>query len=218
MLAFFFLVPGPCASDLYVLAEPRLAIKTRSVNNCFDKTEGPSRTQYLLPSPPSHITSSFLDRIAFKMDLEELRARMNETRMDHESDESASRSLLGDKPEHEHELSESFPRPSSSDDVMTRGQPRRKPYSSPEAPPRRPEEGLSISSSSSARKVTRHSRPPKNHDWPITCSSDGDSTLASSSSSRRDAVDGRLSSARSGRRTTGRGIRSGLPSRRGCLL
>ena len=160
------------------------------------------------------------------MDIEELKARMKETKPDVNHDnpnESALPSYLGAKIQHKFSL----PRASSSNDVTTRAHPRiNKDYFS-ETPSRRPEEGLYVSSPSlSARKI-RRSRTSKHYDRFIPhLSGDANESMpnssSASSSSSRDDDHGRLSTARSiaaaPRRTIERGSRRGLPSRRGCLL
>jgi len=161
------------------------------------------------------------------MDIEELKARMKETKPDinHDSDESALRPYLGAKTQHEFSL----PRASSSNDVTTRTHPRTNTEYFNETPSRRPEECLYVSSPSLSTRRIRRSRTPKRYDRLVThLSRDADESMlasssASSSSSRdsRDDNHGRLSSARSiaaPRRAAERGSRSGLPSRRGCLL
>ena len=163
------------------------------------------------------------------MDIEELKARMKETKPDVNHDnpnESALPSYLGAKIQHKFSL----PCASSSNDVTTRAHPRiNKDYFS-ETPSRRPEEGLYVSSPSLSTRKIRRSRTPKHYDRFIShLSGDANESIpnsssASSSSSRdsRDDGHGRLSTARSiaaaPRRTVERGSRSGLPSRRGCLL
>ena len=171
--------------------------------------------------PPSHTPAFSFDRIAFKMDLEELKARMQERKSDMNHDntnESASRSFLGNTVEHK----PSFPRASSANDVTTRA-PRRTNMHFRETPLQRSEEGPHISSSSSSMRG-RYSRTPKHHNRLLSHPS-GDankSTLASSSPSRdfRGDVHGRMSPSRSiPRRTAERGSRKVLPSRRGqCFL
>lgn len=144
---------------------------------------------------------------------------MKETKLDmnqDNSDESASRSFLGDKVEHEF----SFPRTSSSHDVTTRAHPRT--CNSRATPSRRPEDPYISSSSSSTRRV-RRSRTPKDYDR-LGSHLSGDASESTPASSResRDSRDDRLLSARSNtitsRRTGERGSRRELPSRRGCLL
>jgi hypothetical protein len=151
---------------------------------------------------------------------------MKETKpdMNHDnSKESASRSYLGDKVEHEF----SFPRASSSNDVTTPTHRRTNTYDFRKTPSRRPEAGLHISSSSPSTRRSRRDRTPKHYDRLVShlCEDANESTSASSSSSRdsRDDVHGRLSSAHSvtatSRRTAERGCRRGWPSRRGqCFL
>jgi len=159
------------------------------------------------------------------MDLEELKARMQERKSDMNHDntnESASRSFLGNTVEHK----PSFPRASSANDVTTRA-PRRTNMYFCETPSRRSEEGLHTSSSSPSMRGSRYSRTPKHHDRLVSRPS-GDankSTPASSSSSRdfRDDDHGRMSSSRSitatPRRTAERRSQRVLPSRRGqCFL
>jgi hypothetical protein len=147
------------------------------------------------------------------MDIEELKARMKETKLDvnHDnSNESASRSYLGAEIQH----------------ATTRVHPQ----INSETPSRRPEEGLYVSSPSFSSRRIRRSHAPKRYNRPISHLS-GDasesipaSSSASSSLSRDswDGVHGRLLSAPSivatPRRTAERGSRRGLPSRRGCLL
>jgi hypothetical protein len=141
------------------------------------------------------------DRIAFKMDIEELKARMKEAKLDvnHDnSNERALRSSLGAKVEHEVSLSCA----SSSNDVTTRTHPRTNTDYFSETPSRRPDEGRHVSSST---KRIRRSRTPKHYDRLIShLSGDASESITASSSASlgssrgpQDYVRGRLSSTRS---------------------
>lgn len=122
-------------------------------------------------SPPPHIASFPFDKIAFKMDLEELNARMKKTRMNHRnSNETASRLFPGNMVKD----IKSLPSASSSNNVTARTQPRTNTYHFFEVPMRRSDEGPR---SSSTRRV-RRSHMPKHCDQPIC---DRDSTAASCS-------------------------------------
>lgn len=218
----------PASASTFSKSDPGQGIKSpvqETFNKYLEEIEGPSRAQYaayILPPPPScHTAPLPFDRIAFKMDLEELKARMNEVKPKvnhHTSAESATRPVTGGKVEHEF----SPPCASSSNDVDPVTHPRANTSVLDETPSRRLE-GLYLSSSST-RKIRRGHTPKQQEKLASHSSEDvHDSVSASSGSSRnfRD-VRGRLSFTRSiavaSRRTTERGTRKGLPSRRGCLL